>query len=257
MQALRCRALGSVLAGLMVLGLANPARGEVGAPAAEDAARAKWVAAFMKMGEAGRAAQAGNKTLALQLYSEARDGFQAVRRRYPEWQSAVIAYRVNFTMGRIRDLNAQLASVDTTLSKEELVQLVLGLRAQVATLEERASSAEAKLDATGSEAEGVTGSGDDEIADLRLQINQLEGEAGNRQQANHDVMEIKKIAVLLEQRLTVYGQEKEQLQEELVKLQAERQVLKEQLAAISKQLKMIEAATDALQTENEQLKSRL
>ena len=64
-------------------------------PQPVNSARVEWMGGFVKMESADKAA-ADNAVAALELYREALEIFQEVRRKYPQWNPSLLNYRVNY-----------------------------------------------------------------------------------------------------------------------------------------------------------------
>jgi Flp pilus assembly protein TadD len=95
-----------------------------------DRARQHWMSGYIKLESAAKAVQEQKLMFALELYEEALATFQEVQVTYPEWSPDVVAYRIDFTTAKVRELRVA-AEVDAEqMSRPDLVRTVIHLRKQ-------------------------------------------------------------------------------------------------------------------------------
>lgn len=126
------------LVALMLAGGAAPAQE---GPVADDPARERWMAGYLKIEEGLKAEKQRNTVLARDMFREALAEFAEVRRKHPTWNPSLIRYRISFCEERLRRLNAALEADSSQLSREALVSLVAELRAKQKKYEEAVAMA--------------------------------------------------------------------------------------------------------------------
>jgi len=95
------------------------------------------MAGYVKLEEAARAEKEKNYSLALDLYRKARDAFAQVRSRYPDWNPALLDYRINYCDARIQRLEKAVAAGRNQMTRTELLELCDRFAAKVQNLEQK------------------------------------------------------------------------------------------------------------------------
>lgn len=88
-----------------------------------DAARSEWMKGYVKLENADKANQEGNKLAALQLYREAVVVFEAVRRQFPQWNPSLLNFRIKYCQQKIAELDKSVQSEAEGMSREKLLEL--------------------------------------------------------------------------------------------------------------------------------------
>jgi len=118
---------------LLLSGLAHAGRrAAAGGAAVDTEARQAWMAGFVKYEDAGRAEKTGDTRLALKLYRESRETFEAVRQKFPEWNASLITYRINCCGERIQCLES--GADRKQKQRGELVDLARAYTDKIASL---------------------------------------------------------------------------------------------------------------------------
>jgi len=104
---------------------------------------------YVKLEEAGKAEEAGNPALALELFRDARKVFLSVNRKHPRWNPALLRYRVSFCEERIKRLETTVDATTSDLSKRELVALAQDLRKRIKELTVSNQESQRELKLTG------------------------------------------------------------------------------------------------------------
>jgi hypothetical protein len=100
-------------------------------------ARELWAAGYVKFDAGIKAEKARNVTLALDLFQQARDTFNQVKDRFPEWNPSLLNYRIQDCSQRITRLTDVVEAQSETLSKPALVALVRQQKEQLAAQDEQ------------------------------------------------------------------------------------------------------------------------
>lgn len=95
-----------------------------------DRARQTWMAGYLKLETAAKAAREQKFMFALELYEEALAVFQEVQVLYPGWSSDVVAYRIDYAKARVRELRDAAEMDAEQMSRPDLVRSVVHLRKQ-------------------------------------------------------------------------------------------------------------------------------
>jgi len=82
------------------------------------------MAGYVKLEEGGRAEEGGDTAQALALYREALQGFEEVRRKYPDWNASLLGYRITYCTQRIRRIESQVKQKSADMSQSDLAKMV-------------------------------------------------------------------------------------------------------------------------------------
>lgn len=88
-----------------------------------DVARSEWMKGYVKLENADKADQEGNKLAALQLFREAVVLFEEVRRKYPQWNPSLLNFRIKYCHQKITELDKSVQSEAEGMSREHLLEL--------------------------------------------------------------------------------------------------------------------------------------
>ena len=116
-----------------------------------DPAREAWMEGYLKIEEAARAEKSESLAMALQLYEEAMNVFDEVKQRYPDWNQALVRYRISYCHERIKRLQMALMVDAEKLSKPDLVILVQRLRREMGGHEKETARMQKQLAANAAE----------------------------------------------------------------------------------------------------------
>ncbi|MFA6815103.1 MAG: hypothetical protein WCS73_02280 [Lentisphaeria bacterium] len=89
-----------------------------------DPARSEWMKGYIQMGNADKATD-NNALAAVQLYKEAKDIFEAVKIKYPKWNSSLLNFRIQYCKDKIAALEEKSTGRISKMSKEELADFAL------------------------------------------------------------------------------------------------------------------------------------
>lgn len=219
-------------------------------------ARAKWMEGYQKMEAAEKTRAARNHVLALEQYQQARDIFVAVRDEYPDWNTSLLTYRINYCTEIISRLNEVIEAGKETLSREALVSLT---RRQGRELEERdneLAAAQRQLRLTAEALErarreaarnAAASESVERLMEDRQQLASLNTALRNRvEQLDAQLAELQDNVGLKEAT--------DRLQSRLQLVEAERQRLKEGVAAYEEQSGRLERALQQATVERERLR---
>lgn len=93
------------------------------AGAGTDPARDQWIKGYEKLEQARQAEDDGRRELAASLYRSALEVFSDVAASHPEWNPALLRYRIRFCKERIEALREGIDAGIKTLSKNELLEM--------------------------------------------------------------------------------------------------------------------------------------
>jgi len=110
-----------------------------------DKARELWMTGYLKVEQAAKAVEEDKKVFALELYEEALEVFEQVRKQFPEWNPDVVGFRIQFCTGQIRTLRYAVEIDAEKMSRPDLIQEVKRLRKARDGHEERVVVLETKL----------------------------------------------------------------------------------------------------------------
>lgn len=216
----------------------------------EDAAREIWMQGYVKMQEGKRAEDDDNRMVALELYREAAAAFSEVKAKHPEWNPALVQYRLDYVQTRVRRLGTVAVESASDLTKGELLALTEEQQKRIQELESKVESlttARDELSGRVSELQGRVNElrdAEQTIAELNARINDLQ--ADNEQMAASGDR--------LRDRITT-------LEEQVRELEAERQRLLEQqgvdVTATADELKSARAKLEELTEQNTALSEQL
>jgi len=108
---------------LACLWLAGPALAEPPLPAGAEPsprAREEWMKGYVKLEEARKVEAAGRHAAAADLYAGALEVFRRVQERYPEWNAALLRYRIQYCAERVATLRQQVAETARPASADDL-----------------------------------------------------------------------------------------------------------------------------------------
>ena len=110
----------------------------------EDSARTEWMGGFVKMEEADKNLST-NAVVALDLYKGALSVFESVRRKHPNWNPALLNYRINYCQQKINELQRRLDSQNNKLTPEELLEINHSQARKLQELEEQNKELDARI----------------------------------------------------------------------------------------------------------------
>jgi chromosome segregation ATPase len=114
----------------------------------EATAREEWMVGYVKLEEGGRAEEAGDAAQAMALYRDALQTFEAVRRQYPEWNPALLGYRITYCTQRIRRLEGQVKQQSPDMSQQDLAKVVSGQVDKIRALSDENQALKTRLATT-------------------------------------------------------------------------------------------------------------
>lgn len=199
---------------------------------ADSAAREAWVLGYMKLQEATDAEGKNNLVESLRLYREARDVFEDVKKKYPNWQSDLVDFRLKFCTSKINRLNAKVSTDVDDRSKEDLVALNRQLRMQLDAESERVAVLEQRLARMKGQASNVEALGKqvEELVEMQQKNRMLQSENTMLREDNdllrkgqlEQIREVKVLLEAFENRLARLGAAREALIAETTRLIEER-----------------------------------
>ncbi len=89
---------------------------------ANDAIRSMWMKGYVKMEAADKARTENNELEAAQLYRDALDIFITVQRRHPQWNPALLNYRITYCRQAIKELTEVAPDKTGSMTKNQLVE---------------------------------------------------------------------------------------------------------------------------------------
>ncbi len=134
-----------LLAGLFSVGLSLVL---AAADPADLQAREAWMKGYLKLEDARQAEDAGRAELAVSQYNAALGIFIEVKNSYPEWQPALLSYRIRFCREKIEELRRLASAEVKVLDKSEIVEQNQKYRQEVETLKEEIRRLERELRVT-------------------------------------------------------------------------------------------------------------
>ena len=149
----------------------------------EDQARQTWMSGYLKLESAAQAAQDKKLLFALELYEEALATFQEVEVRYPTWSPQVVAYRIDFTTARVRELRDAVEVDAEKMSRPDLVSTVIHLRKQRDSFEGVKEKLQADLKSAQQELDSLR-SQVAELASARAEVASAQAQIASLRQTN-------------------------------------------------------------------------
>ncbi len=249
----------------------------------EDSARTEWMGGFVKMEEADKNLST-NAVVALDLYKGALSVFESVRRKHPNWNPALLNYRINYCQQKINELQRRLESLNNKLTPEELLEINHSQAKKLQELEEqnkeldarisfmseallRAREEAAKSASLESNANALAAARTElekKNADLALRLKEAEGrlaalskENSSMDKARKDMEKLKTRAERAEQDLEKSDQELRQAKAELSKLQKEHRSLARQHESSASSLKRSTEQNEKLSDNVSELEKKL
>ena len=111
-----------------------------------DNVRNEWMKGYTKLEAADKASKAKRNQEAIPLYRAALAVFESVQRRYPQWNSTLLNYRINYCRQMLEQLTTVQEVKPESLSPNDLVKLNKEYANTIAQLSEERRFLESRVE---------------------------------------------------------------------------------------------------------------